>query len=231
MDLLNLILQKIGLQQPAPLPKPRMTMDQAMAELAKSGWKDVTPTGQPIKAQQLIPADNPQPTQAPFQFINDQADYSYMKPKLEAMYQHYGNPPMSQFTDQFIESGQKYGVDPRVVPFISHIESSSGKSYPEDSFNPFGYIWLDKNGDGVSEPPKTYEDIVAGLRGAGFSSVPQAIDLLTKRFSTQYNNGKSAYPNFTANPTLDNLQQSYNANSGERNGYMTLLEELSNLAR
>lgn len=162
----------------------------------------------PIPTSTPIPTPSPTPTLDQFTFDMGKNNYAYLKPQIDSFYQGYNNPPLSANIDDFIKAGEKYGVDPRILVAIGHNESSSGKNYPVDSNNPFGYV-VEPNGD-----------VVQGLKNAGFTSIPHAIDRLTYRFSRD----KNRYPEFLENPNIDNLQRSYNATDGEREGYLKNLK-------
>jgi hypothetical protein len=159
----------------------------------------VTPTSPITPVQQGNITDT-------FKFQMGQNKYPDAKRQLQAMYQAKGNPPMAQYTDQFVAMGEKYKVDPRILATIAQIESSGGRNYPTQSNNPFGYL----GGTG---------NTVAERLNAGFTSVPHAIEALTRRFSTRY-------PDFIKNPTPSQLQQSYNATPSERQRYIDLMTEI-----
>jgi hypothetical protein len=141
-----------------------------------------------------------------FKYTMGQDKYPDAQRQLEAMYKAKGNPPMAQYINQFVAMGEKYKVDPRILATIAQIESSGGRNYPQQSFNPFGYL----GGDGPT---------VAERLNAGFTSVPHAIEALTRRFSTRY-------PEFLKNPTPSQLQQSYNATPSERQRYLDNMSEI-----
>lgn len=141
-----------------------------------------------------------------FKYQMGQSKYPDAKRQLQAMYQAKGNPPMSQYVDQLVAMGEKYKVDPRILATIAQIESSGGRNYPPQTNNPFGYL----GGMGPT---------VADKLNAGFTSVPHAIEALSRRFSTRY-------PEFLKNPTPSQLQQSYNATPSERQRYLDNMSEI-----
>jgi hypothetical protein len=164
----------------------------------------VTPVNPPALA-----FNGGQPTTTPFKFAPfGQKDYSKYKPQIAKMYSELGSP-LGEQIDTFMTASNKYGVDPRILAFIGQIESSGGKNYPVDSNNPFGYL---VNGGGVQ-----------GLKNAGFTSVPHAIDALTGRFSRQPFEG---YKKFAKEPTIENLQGAYNANPAEKQRYLETFDKI-----
>jgi len=51
--------------------------------------------------------------------------------------------PLADYADEFVASADKYGLDWRLVPAITGVESTFGKQIPENSFNAYGWA----NGD------------------------------------------------------------------------------------
>lgn len=214
--------------QPPLLSPLGKTEDQSMIEqgwqrVGNGAWQKVNPqTGGITRfgATDQTPQIGTIPQQTPqianinpggritdtFKFQMGQNKYPEAKRQLQAMYQAKGNPPMSQYVDQFVAMGEKYKIDPRILATISQIESSGGRNYPPQTNNPFGYL----GGQGPT---------VADRLNAGFTSVPHAIEALSRRFSTRY-------PEFIKNPTPSQLQQSYNATPSERQRYIDLMTEI-----
>jgi len=163
----------------------------------------------------VSPTASPSPQE--FKFKMGQNNYQWAKPQIQRLLQEKQSP-LLPYVNEFVSAGEQYGVDPRILPAIAGVESSYGKSYPPQSFNPFGYIWL------RGKSPQNYQEIVQGLYGAGFSSLPHAIDRLTYRFIKS--GTPQGYTNFRVNPTLKLLQQAYNANPAEHTNYLNLLNEI-----
>lgn len=74
--------------------------------------------------------------------------------------------PLASYSDYFIETADKYGLDWTLMPGISGIESSFGKRMPEGSNNPFG---LERGGRLIS-----------------FATLYNAIDFEAKLLSEKY---------------------------------------------
>lgn len=74
--------------------------------------------------------------------------------------------PLASYSDYFIETADKYGLDWTLMPGISGIESSFGKKMPEESNNPFG---LERGGRLIS-----------------FATLYSAIDFEAKLLSERY---------------------------------------------
>jgi hypothetical protein len=53
------------------------------------------------------------------------------------------NSPLAEFAQEFVSASDKYGLDWRLVPAITGVESTFGKRIPGGSFNAYGWA----NGD------------------------------------------------------------------------------------
>lgn len=199
-------------QAPVPQISPTQIANNIIAKLSPTGMPIATATPSPAKGKTATVQAKTVPANV------EQFKFSFGQPpanaeqQLKAFYSNLNNPPLAQFIPQMVAAGQKYGVDPRILAYIGQIESSGGQNYPTESYNPFGYL---VNGGGVQ-----------GLKNAGFTSIPHAIDALTHRFANQRFPG---YVKFREDPTISNLQMAYNANPAERDkpgGYMDLAPQL-----
>lgn len=190
-----------GLTQLAKLPQPTHNPGY-QANTVQSAQ----PTAQPSIAPQIAP-------QGDFKYQMGQQDYSKLKPQIDAILK---GSPLEKYSNDFISAANTHGVDPRVLVTIANNESSLGRNYPTDSNNPFGYLVNPTTGHGV-------QDVYTGLRNAGFTSLPMAIDRLTGRFQRQPTEG---YKTFYQDPTISNLQQAYNANPSERQRYLDNAQDL-----
>lgn len=173
----------------------------------------------PPGAPELAPTQSPGvPAASPisgagFRYQMGQNNYSSIRGQVESI---LAGTPLEAFTQDFIKAGERYGVDPRVLVTIANNESSLGKQYPQDSHNPFGYIVDAPDMAGTTGLEKEGR-IWQGLRNAGFTSMPHAIDALTGRFQRQPTEN---YKKFYSEPTIENLQAAYNANPEEREVYL-----------
>lgn len=159
-----------------------------------------------------------------FKFKMGLKDYSFVRPQLEKLFNAKKNPPVQKYLDEFIKAGEQYGIDPRVLVSISGVESSFGNRYPEQSYNPFGYLVMPQGLPQARNGAEKEQQIWQGLQGAGFTSMPHAIDRLTGRFQRQPTAG---YQAFYQDPSLENLQKAYNANPAEAENYIKNLTEFS----
>lgn len=58
--------------------------------------------------------------------------------KLEKFLESY-NSPLAEYADKFVESANKYGLDWKLVPAITGVESTFGKQIPTNSYNAYGW--------------------------------------------------------------------------------------------
>ena len=202
-QVLSLLSNMLGVKKQQPIAR-KPSFDEQMA--AKGWYRH--PDG---VYREATPSPTPQSALDQFRFKMGQKDYSWAKPQLLKLFQAKNYPPLTQYVDNFIQAGNQYGVDPRALVTIANNESSLGRSYPPQTFNPFGYL----GGAGETVNQKL---------NAGFTSIPHAIDALTKRFVRP--GTPQGYTIFRTNPTVSNLQQAYNANPDERDRYLTNTADL-----
>jgi hypothetical protein len=82
---------------------------------------------------------------------------------LKAYLEKHGSP-LADYADTFVEAADKYGIDWRLVPAITGVESTFGKRIPANSFNAYGWA----NGD--------YR----------FNSWEESIEIVTKTLREKY---------------------------------------------
>ena len=58
--------------------------------------------------------------------------------KLEKFLESYGSP-LAEYAEVFIETADKYGLDWKLVPAITGVESTFGKQIPANSYNAYGW--------------------------------------------------------------------------------------------
>ena len=58
--------------------------------------------------------------------------------KLEKFLESY-NSPLTEYAQAFVESADKYGLDWKLVPAITGVESTFGKQIPAGSYNAYGW--------------------------------------------------------------------------------------------
>lgn len=166
------------------------------------------------EAQRPVASATPAPiSDQQFKYLMGQHDYSAVRSQVQNVLK---GTPLEPYSEHFIRSGEQYGVDPRVLITIANNESSLGRRYPTESYNPFGYVVNPPDMTGTTGPVKE-KLIWQGLKNAGFTSLDHAIDRLTGRFQRQPTAG---YQTFYNDPTIENLQAAYNANPAERDNYL-----------
>lgn len=87
--------------------------------------------------------------------VNTSADYSVVEPSAQLKYYstdkydprvealenflNSHNSPLAKHADKFIEVADTYGLDWRLIPAISGVESTFGKNIPKNSYNAYGW--------------------------------------------------------------------------------------------
>lgn len=71
-----------------------------------------------------------------------QVGYDYRVSNLEQFLEEY-NSPLAPYAQNFVTYADEYGLDYRLVPAISGVESTFGKRIPAGSYNAYGWA----NGD------------------------------------------------------------------------------------
>jgi hypothetical protein len=93
----------------------------------------------------------------------DEAKFDYREYTLRKFLAK-NNSPLTPYSSDFIRTADYYGIDWRMVPAISGVESTFGKRIPRNSYNAYGWA----NG--------RYQ----------FKSWPESIDLVSKTLKTKY---------------------------------------------
>jgi hypothetical protein len=65
-------------------------------------------------------------------------DFDYRVANLENYLESY-NSPLSEYSIDFVAYADEYGLDYRMVPAISGVESTFGKRVPKNSYNAYGW--------------------------------------------------------------------------------------------
>ena len=68
----------------------------------------------------------------------DQEQFDYRVTKLETFLSKY-NSPLVTYSRDFVEHADTYGLDYRLVPAITGVESTFGKRIPHNSYNAYGW--------------------------------------------------------------------------------------------
>lgn len=69
---------------------------------------------------------------------NLRASSDYREIKLRNFLQKY-NSPLTRFARDFIRAADKYGLDYRLLPAITGVESTFGREIPQNSYNAYGW--------------------------------------------------------------------------------------------
>ena len=69
-------------------------------------------------------------------------NFDYRAENLRLFFQKY-NSPLAPYSEDFVKYADAYGIDYRMVPAITGVESTFGKQIPSNSYNAYGWA----NGD------------------------------------------------------------------------------------
>lgn len=82
---------------------------------------------------------------------------------LEKFFDKYKSP-LKQHSETFVEVADKYGMDYRLLPAISCMESSCGKNLIEGSYNPFGWGIYGSHAIYFKDYDEAIETVAKGLK-------------------------------------------------------------------
>ena len=69
---------------------------------------------------------------------NSLPGFDYRVEKLRSFLSNH-NSPLANYAEDFVENADAYGLDYRLVPSISGVESTFGKRIPSSSYNAYGW--------------------------------------------------------------------------------------------
>lgn len=118
------------------------------------------------------------------------------KEALEKFFEKY-NSPLKANTDTFIKVADKYGIDYRLIPSISCMESTCGKFLIKDSYNPFGWGIYGSNVIYFDDYNHAIETVAEGLNkgyfAKGYNTVEKIAPIYTPPNSVNWKNGVSFF--------------------------------------
>lgn len=89
--------------------------------------------GRNVRAQQIVVSSSGTIKEDVFD-----TDFDFRVINLKKFFQKY-NSPLSLYAKDFVQAADKYGLDYRLVPAISGVESTFGKRIPYKSYNAYGW--------------------------------------------------------------------------------------------
>lgn len=120
------------------------------------------------------------------------------KEALEKFFEKY-NSPLKANSETFVEVADKYGIDYRLIPSISCMESTCGKFLIEGSYNPFGWGIYGSNVIYFDDYNHAIEVVGDGLNkgyfSKGFNTVEKIAPIYTPPNSVNWKNGVSFFMN------------------------------------
>lgn len=120
------------------------------------------------------------------------------KQALTKFFEKY-NSPLKDNVDTFIEEADKFGIDYRIIPSISCMESTCGKFLIKNSYNPFGWGIYGDNAIHFNNYDEAIRTVATGLNkgyfAKGYDTVEEIAPIYTPPNSTNWKNGVSFFMN------------------------------------
>lgn len=120
------------------------------------------------------------------------------KEALEKFFEKY-NSPLKSNSETFIKVADEYGIDYRLIPSISCMESTCGKFLIEGSYNPFGWGIYGSNVIYFRNYDEAIETVGKGLNkgyfAKGLNTVEKIAPVYTPPNSVNWKNGVSFFMN------------------------------------
>jgi len=120
------------------------------------------------------------------------------KEALEAFFEKY-NSPLKDNVDTFLKVADEFGIDYRLIPAISCMESTCGKFLIEGSYNPFGWGIYGDNAIYFKNYNEAIETVAEGLNkgyfAKGFNTVEKIAPIYTPPNSINWKNGVNFFIN------------------------------------
>jgi hypothetical protein len=109
------------------------------------------------------------------------------------------NSPLKESSETFVEVADKYGMDYKLLPAISCMESSCGKKLMEGSYNPFGWGIYGSNAIYFKNYDEAIDTVGKGIKdnylSKGFDSVEKIAPIYTPPNSQNWKNGVTFFMN------------------------------------
>ena len=120
------------------------------------------------------------------------------KEALEKFFDKY-NSPLKSNANTFIKVADEYGIDYRLIPSISCMESTCGKFLINGSYNPFGWgiygdnvIYFENYDEAITTVGK---GLNKGYFAKGYNTVEKIAPIYTPPNSVNWKNGVSFFMN------------------------------------
>ena len=118
------------------------------------------------------------------------------KEALSKFFEKY-NSPLKDNVDTFIEEADKFGIDYRIIPSISCMESTCGKFLIKNSYNPFGWGIYGDNAIYFKNYDEAIKTVALGLNKGYFSkghdTLEEIAPIYTPPNSNNWKNGVSFF--------------------------------------
>lgn len=166
---------------------PEVKQDIPVVETGVDGAGNIVEEGEVVNGQEVIVEDG----QA--RYIQQ---YNEIDPRVESVRTYLASrqAPLADYADHFVEAADKYGIDYRLVPAISVMESNGGKHLFRD-YNAWG--WGSVNFTSFEEGIETVtRGLKTGYYDAGLDTVAEIAPVYCPPNAKAWTNGVTEFMNY-----------------------------------
>lgn len=120
------------------------------------------------------------------------------KEALTKFFEKYDSP-LKNDVDVFIQEADKYGIDYRIIPSISCMESTCGKKLIDGTYNPFGWGIYGDNVTYFNDYSHAIKTVAEGLNkgyfSKGLNTIEKIAPVYTPPNSQNWRNGVTFFMN------------------------------------
>ncbi len=155
----------------------------------------------------FIKIDANKPIDSSMSFIGRKIETGRQE-KIEALENFFEsqNSPLKDDADTFVRVAEKYGLDYRLLPAISCMESSCGKRMLPNSYNPFGWGIYGKNAIYFKSFEEAIEVVGKGISekyvAKGLDTPEKIAPIYTPPNSVNWRNGVNLFISKIENPKV-----------------------------
>lgn len=155
----------------------------------------------------LVTVEKNKPVDTSMSFIGKEMDTG-REEKIESLEKFFEaqKSPLRDDADTFVRVAEKYGLDYRLLPAISCMESSCGKRMLPNSYNPFGWGIYGKNAIYFASFEEAIETVGKGISekyvSKGLDTPEKIAPVYTPPNSVNWRNGVNFFISKIENPKL-----------------------------
>ena len=133
-----------------------------------------TISGRTVSAQDLIAGQS-----GTIKTVNQSSNIDYRIGNLRNFLAKY-NSPLVPYAEEFVAYADKYGIDYRLVPAITGVESTFGKAIPYNSYNAYGWAGGDYR---FNSWPESISTVSATLKNQYIDKGAPSIAQIARRYA------------------------------------------------